>query len=64
MDSVRGDFMSNFFSIISSLFTSLSKIFSLRLSLGGYSFSLGSIIIGFLVLNVSVWLLAFLIHND
>lgn len=54
----------NVFGVLKSVFVSLSRIFTLRLNLNGFSFSLGEMVVGLIIISFSIYLLRFLFTND
>lgn len=52
-----------FFGIMKTVFNALYSLFQLPISLGGYTFSIGSMIIGLFVLSCSVALLVHLFND-
>lgn len=50
--------------ILKSVFVSLSRIMTLRMNINGFSFSIGEMVVGLIIISFSVLLLRFLFTKD
>ena len=51
-------------SILKSVFTSIGQIFGFRMTLSGFSFTIGQMVVGLIIISLSVVLLRYLLTRE